>query len=421
MSQLRAIRTLNALQMGALNSAALETALTTGQQQGEWSGLMQSPGQVRRLVANTTAITAAAGSNTATAEMASSDFFVRAMSVSEVAQTALSASVTYHSAIVNRQQARDVALSSTLHKAMVSASALVGYLYAPYWTYPAKTASGAASGFAKIRYIGGQFFGCNVVLTGPATSPDGVTWTTRNGGTNAFIYDVAYNGSNLHVGVSQASAGITPRSCRSSDGGVTWTGNTVITGFAADEHAFGVAYGASLFVACGVAGKISTTPDGVTWTSRTSNTTQYLSDVAFNGSNLFVAVGAGGAVVTSPDGITWTSRTSNTTQVLNSVTYGAGLWVAVGNSGAIVTSPDGITWTVRTVAGLAGNTLTSVSYANSTFVITSSTAGSLATSSNGTAWTSVALPSMNAINWAVYGAGYWWFTTGSSNLLYRNF
>ena len=58
--------------------------------------------------------------------------------------------------------------------------------------------------------------------------------------------------------------------------------------------------------------------------------------------------------MTSPDGITWTSRTSADNNSWNDVTYGNGLFVAVSQSGTIdnriMTSQNGITWTLRTSA-----------------------------------------------------------------------
>ena len=75
-------------------------------------------------------------------------------------------------------------------------------------------------------------------------------------------------------------------------------------------------------------------------------------DVTF-GNGLFVAVGgatsgSGNRVMTSPDGITWTSRTSAANNSWFSVIYGNGLFVAVArfcSSNCVMTSPDGITWT----------------------------------------------------------------------------
>jgi len=59
-------------------------------------------------------------------------------------------------------------------------------------------------------------------------------------------------------------------------------------------------------------------------------------------------VGFFGTILTSPDGITWTERTSGTWVYLRGVTYASSAFVTVGKSGTILTSPDGTTWTSRT-------------------------------------------------------------------------
>jgi hypothetical protein len=73
--------------------------------------------------------------------------------------------------------------------------------------------------------------------------------------------------------------------------------------------------------------------------------------------------------MTSPDGITWTIRTSAADNNWVAVTYGNGLFVAVAESGSgnrVMTSPDGITWTIRTSA--ADNSWYAVTYGNGVFV-----------------------------------------------------
>jgi hypothetical protein len=107
---------------------------------------------------------------------------------------------------------------------------------------------------------------------------------------------------------------------------VTWTAADL-----GDEQlaSVGVTYGNGLFVAVGKYGTILTSPDGVTWTARTSGTSDYLRSVTY-GNGLFVAVGEYGTILTSPDGVTWTAQTSGTGNDLNGVAYGNGLFVAVG-------------------------------------------------------------------------------------------
>jgi hypothetical protein len=47
------------------------------------------------------------------------------------------------------------------------------------------------------------------------------------------------------------------------------------------------------------------------WTERASGTSNWLNGVTY-GNGLFVAVGEDGTILTSPDGVTWTQRTSGT-------------------------------------------------------------------------------------------------------------
>jgi hypothetical protein len=121
--------------------------------------------------------------------------------------------------------------------------------------------------------------------------------------------------------------------------GTTWTlripqGNSL----------YAVTYGNNTFVAVGSGGTILTSPDGVTWTARTSGTYNPLSSVTY-GNGTFVAVGGSpyysgsGTILTSPDGANWTAQTSSTSIPLYGVTYGNNTFVAVGDRGAILTSP----------------------------------------------------------------------------------
>ena len=63
---------------------------------------------------------------------------------------------------------------------------------------------------------------------------------------------------------------------------------------------------------------------------------------------LFVSVGGSGTILTSSDRVTWTSRTSGTSDQIREVTYGNCTFVTVGDNGTILTSTDGTSWTSRT-------------------------------------------------------------------------
>ena len=134
---------------------------------------------------------------------------------------------------------------------------------------------------------------------------------------------------------------------------------------------------------------------GVTWTlRRNALTSGAFAMMAFNGTNLYVAVGSDGILETSPDGITWTSRTSGFgTNAINAVAYANGLWVIGGAAGNLATSTDGITWTART-SQFGTNAIYNVKYVNSLWFALGAggpaggtNTGGVSYSSNGTTWT----------------------------------
>jgi hypothetical protein len=93
-----------------------------------------------------------------------------------------------------------------------------------------------------------------------------------------------------------------------------------------------ITYGNGLFVAVGSTGtgdRVMTSPDGITWTSRTSAADNNWGGVAY-GNGQFVAVSFNGTdrVMTSPDGITWTARSSSVANAWYGISYGKVLFVA---------------------------------------------------------------------------------------------
>lgn len=106
---------------------------------------------------------------------------------------------------------------------------------------------------------------------------------------------------------------------------------------------FGVALSPSATVAVGIDGRISTRNKLTgAWTIQTFTGDPDFRDVLYaNGQ--FVTVREAGGIMTSPDGLTWTSRSSGTTSDLRAVIWDGTKYVIAGQSGKILTSPDGVT------------------------------------------------------------------------------
>jgi len=85
------------------------------------------------------------------------------------------------------------------------------------------------------------------------------------------------------------------------------------------------------YVAIGQSGKILTSSDGTSWTSRTSGTTSSLVGVTYGNNKFFTMLGTMsssiGTVLTSSNGISWTSSSATCSSCgtdnvsLNDVTY----------------------------------------------------------------------------------------------------
>lgn len=245
----------------------------------------------------------------------------------------------------------------------------------------------------------------NTVTPGAATSPDGVTWTTRTTPTNAGWSSVCWS-PELLLFCAVANSGIGADIMTSPDG-ETWTARTAPV---SNQILESVCWSPQLGLFCAVASsgtgnRVITSPDGITWTSRTSAANNTWTSVCWAPElQLFCAVAqsalAASSVMTSPDGITWTARTA-ISQVWASVCWAPeiGLFCAVAaTSGAnlAMTSPDGITWTSRTPSTLT--TLREVVWAQQlgVFLTVSTGVGNRAAiSADGINWTAKSLTTGN--------------------------
>ena len=215
------------------------------------------------------------------------------------------------------------------------------------------------------------------------TSTNGIQWVARSSGKSGLLMNVNGNGP-LWVVVGESGAIVT------STNGYDWVSRTSPT----NALFRGIAYGNGIYVACGDNGAIVRSTDGATWTSIASGTANSLQGVGYgvdyvnlgdtNGavaeSPQFIIVGASGLIMTSTNGTSWTTRTSGTTVWLSDVMYGNGYFVAVGNT-RILRSADGISWTLAT-----NNTyLYRAAYCSGVFKTTGAN-GAIWTSENGTNW-----------------------------------
>lgn len=183
---------------------------------------------------------------------------------------------------------------------------------------------------------------------------------------------------------------------------VTWSvagGNFGSTAYATGS----VAYGNGTYVQPAYQGKIWTSTDLNTWTSRnilfgTSNVT---SGVMYGG-GLFVAVVLNNATpaqvrYTSTDAITWTSRGAGPglSAPRDGLIYANNLYLQGDffTSGIVYTSTNAITWTTRAVTGM---TAEYVGYANNYYYALDSSTNEIAYSTDGTTWSTGTISSAAA-------------------------
>jgi YVTN family beta-propeller protein len=202
-------------------------------------------------------------------------------------------------------------------------------------------------------------------------SADGTTWTIipnpADGGSYVSVWGVAYNHTNgSWVAVDSGDASTPAKVLMTSPNGTTWTSRS--TPFDGD-YGQSVVWAEGVWVAAGGSttsshSVIATSPDGVTWTARTTpfdGSSGYVNQVGTNfyasPNRLIVAVGNDNAgvkvVMTSPDGVTWTAQTTPFDSGYGAAVWWDGHnWLVGGRNSAktrtIMTSPNGIVWTLRT-------------------------------------------------------------------------
>jgi hypothetical protein len=198
----------------------------------------------------------------------------------------------------------------------------------------AAVANGGAGGTAKVM-----------------TSPDGLTWTIRNFATSNVDWSGIAWSPTLSLFAAVSESGTIPLPLNTSPDGITWTSRTGVGGgWRRIIWADGPAIFLKMGWTTGGFSQFGTSANGILWTLRptTIPTTLFNDAVWVSSLNLIVAVGnfgAGDHIATSPDGITWTSRTISGNPDLWSIEYASelGLLVAQG-SFSYYLSQNGIDW-----------------------------------------------------------------------------
>ena len=177
----------------------------------------------------------------------------------------------------------------------------------------------------------------------------------------------------------------------------------------------GTCWGMGQFIATGGSDQrnLWTSTDGLTWT-QINQGGGWVADCAF-GNNMILAAGGFHFLSSSQDGVTWSSLGGTFTgDHMRSVAYGNGVFVAVGGSEACVTS-DGETWDVETTHG--ADNIDRVAFGNGIFVGVGAGGAIVISNDNGQTWSHT---TVGSDDWETVFHGNDYFYVGRSNLLYRS-
>jgi hypothetical protein len=185
-----------------------------------------------------------------------------------------------------------------------------------------------------------------------------INFSSRTSFTSTWLRAVSV-GNGLVVAGGKVDVSGTPNACfgKSANGGLTWTDLRASLAFGADEvtnilWAFG-----NKWIITGSGGKIKTTPDLVTYTSRTSGFAISI-DCICEGNGVVVIMGAGDNVSYTLDGVTWTHISTGVAGSPNwiAVRRFNGRFIALADDGRIASSAedDGTTWEVVSTTAFPG-------------------------------------------------------------------
>lgn len=191
----------------------------------------------------------------------------------------------------------------------------------------------------NIAYGGGRFVAVQSAAIQYSTDL-GLTWT--NVAATGLWNAVAYSAT-LARWVIVSNTGTIKYS---DNGGATWADAT--TPSFGGTAIYGVVWAGTQFVACGLGGKIATSPTGDVWTQQTSGSAELFNNVGYSAAlGQVIAAGTAGTLRYSYDGVTWVQAVApiNTTLQYFAPVFCAdtGVWV-VPNRDCFLFSRNGIVW-----------------------------------------------------------------------------
>jgi hypothetical protein len=173
--------------------------------------------------------------------------------------------------------------------------------------------------------------------TAVTRSVNGTTGWTNTGTPLPFDFGRSitwYNGLFIVAGFNSSFQG----AIATSPDGITWT--TRLSGV---DQLFGVNLAEDLLIATGANGAIFTSTNGLSWTARTSGTSFSLR-TATKGNSTYVVAGDIGVILTSPDGVSWTNQNTGVSNGLWDATWAVSQFVVVGDNGQVLKSFTGTFW-----------------------------------------------------------------------------
>ena len=242
--------------------------------------------------------------------------------------------------------------------------------------------TGTAVALQGVAYANGVFVvaGTNKI----AYSSDGLTWTVISSVTATITRVMAFNNRFFLWAAS---------TCYTSTDGIAWTPYTM-TGFTSTVPICW--FYSSLFdryYAGGASGVLSSSADGITWTSVTSNMTNSINDIAQSPTTLVLVGGNASTVANiaySTNGTTFTAAAVTAiASFRSSVVWhqATSKFFTVGQNLVGHYSPDGITWTAVTLPTGSFSTINSLGVsADGTTVVAATLSGSLIASTDLLTW-----------------------------------